>query len=691
MKLSKRALSLGQRTSLAVAGFLAVMASVGSAHALPCIDDQYGQATGCTAADFATTAVTVTQILDDGCVGPNDTFTFNGTMNIPGGRPNRYDVGFFIANDGGNAKTGSCSIAVVPAPSSPVDDGDSCGDYGGNEVVVPLTNVTVKCTDSNSSGFFDLAICGAWDQNTNTTCGGPTDIKPGTKAKCQCYQAETDVAAPHCSNDSSLCVDDSNPCTDTVCNALGSGLGDVFGCSTTNNTASCNDGQFCTINDVCSAGTCGGSARNCTDSNVCTTDSCNEGTDVCDNLNNTIACNDDQFCTVNDVCGGGTCGGSARDCTDSNVCTTDSCNEGTDVCDNLNNTIACNDGQFCTVDDVCSAGVCNGSARDCADVNGCTDDSCNEGTDVCDNVPNAAPCDDGAYCTVEDVCSGGTCGGSARNCSDGIDCTDDSCNEASDQCDSGANDANCDDADECTADNCSIAQSGCVNDFICTTDICRSAGFWSTHSGYEKKDSINIGQLLIDTVGPIEVCGQTISATSNASSPYLDGLGLTSNLEGLCMRSKGVKQRQLYRQLVAAAFNCEASGADDCDVTAGKYIDVNFSDCSDLCAGNPVVDGPTTQQCVAQLDCFNNGGTVVDGKCAHGTCASQPDVYCGGAYPSCPDFDLLPQECVDFPGNCHAMPLCNEELGFCPKSSPASSSSACREARGNGCTIDSCN
>jgi hypothetical protein len=126
------------------------------------------------------------------------------------------------------------------------------------------------------------------------------------------------------------------------------------------------------------------------------------------------------------------------------------------------------------------------------------------------------------------------------------------------------------------------------------------------------------------------------------------------------MRTKGVKQRQLYRQLVAAGLNCGISGS-DCDSILEKYVAVNFSDCSDVCAGNPPVDGPTVNECIANLDCFNNGGQMIDDVCV---------------------FDLE--------GNCHAAALCNEDLGVCPKKTAASSPAACKEARANSCTIDSC-
>lgn len=91
-------------------------------------------------------------------------------------------------------------------------------------------------------------------------------------------------------------------------------------------------------------------------------------------------------------------------------------------------------------------------------------------------------------------------------------------------------------------------------------------------------------------------------------------------------------------------------------------------------------------QCIVQLDCFNNGGDVISGKCAYGTCSGDPTRSCGGESGACP----RRRQCVPFAGNCHAQALCNENIGFCPTSTPATSTKTCNEGIYNLCTIDSC-
>jgi hypothetical protein len=330
---------------------------------------------------------------------------------------------------------------------------------------------------------------------------------------------------------------DGNVCTNDSC------VGGV--CQHTNNSNSCNDGFFCTSGDVCSGGTCMGganpcsapllcsesldacvqclSAANCNDGNVCTTDSCN-GQGSCVNSNNTIACNDGLFCTQTDQCSGGACVGSGNrcpglicdepndrcvqclspaDCNDGNLCTNDVCSG--NVCSNPNNSNSCNDFLFCTSNDTCSGGACVGGANPCAspsfcsesfdacvqclqdshcnDGNPCTTDSCQFGS--CQNQNNSVACNDGAFCTASDVCSGGVCVGSGNACPGLL------CNEAADSCVECFTVGDCDDdgiactVDQCTAGVCQYVpnHSVCGDGVFCNgveqcnvTSGCVSAG-----------------------------------------------------------------------------------------------------------------------------------------------------------------------------------------------------------------------
>ncbi len=97
----------------------------------------------------------------------------------------------------------------------------------------------------------------------------------------------------------------------------------------------CDDGNECTI-DVCDgkSGTCANKAgADCNDTNPCTTDSCDVSTGKCVNTFAAGSCDDGDACTVGDLCvdtaekTGCAPGGAAKDCDDNNPCTDDSCDK----------------------------------------------------------------------------------------------------------------------------------------------------------------------------------------------------------------------------------------------------------------------------------------------------------------------------------------------------------------------------
>lgn len=224
--------------------------------------------------------------------------------------------------------------------------------------------------------------------------------------------------------------------------------------------------------------------------------------------------------------------------------------------------------------------------------------------------------------------------------------------------------------------------------------ICRSAFFWGTRGGHEHAHA-NITQSVLDAAGGLEVCGQSITQTTNDESPYLEELGLISALEGLCVKPQNVRQRQLYRQLyrqlVATALNCALSEAENCDEIVQTTVNVDFSECDQVCTGQAGPTSPSVQKCIEHLRCFNVGGTIVEGgECALGTCAAQPSTFCGADFGACPLINDKHQSCRKFRGNCFKKPLCQEGLEICPDNTLRSSLDACKEALRNDCTIDSC-
>ena len=92
----------------------------------------------------------------------------------------------------------------------------------------------------------------------------------------------------------------------------------------------------------------------------------------------------------------------------------------------------CDDGLFCNGAEICTAGVgCQpGTPPNCEDGIPCTDDTCNEATDSCDHTPIDSRCDDGLFCNGDEFCD------AATGCKTGVAPCDDSnvCLEESDKC-----------------------------------------------------------------------------------------------------------------------------------------------------------------------------------------------------------------------------------------------------------------
>jgi len=68
-----------------------------------------------------------------------------------------------------------------------------------------------------------------------------------------------------------------------------------------------------------------------------------------------------------------------------------------------------------------------GTTTGCEDGNPCTANLCDAVLGCVSQPLNSGACDDGDACTTGDHCRGGRCVGTAMNCDDGVDCTDDQC------------------------------------------------------------------------------------------------------------------------------------------------------------------------------------------------------------------------------------------------------------------------
>ncbi len=206
-----------------------------------------------------------------------------------------------------------------------------------------------------------------------------------------------------------------------------------------NEGQSCDDGLFCSEGETCQNGTCtGGITRTCSDGVGCTDDSCDDINDTCLNTPNNGNCQDNgQFCDGTEICDpvndcltdgdpclqGETCDEAEGKCIPPEQCGNGTMEQG-EECDDgqANGTTACGcqtnctytlantscaDNTFCNGDETCDgSGTCQpGTPVDCSDGVSCTDDSCDEVNDTCLNAPNNGNCqDNGQYCDGTESC-----------------------------------------------------------------------------------------------------------------------------------------------------------------------------------------------------------------------------------------------------------------------------------------------
>jgi hypothetical protein len=366
---------------------------------------------------------------------------------------------FRLCTAGISCKSGACDEELKECSGQAFADNSACDD--GN----PCTQ-SDKCAAGACGGT--AYSCDDADPCTADICNGDGTCDRGfTPASCDdgasCTHSDRCQPGGGCAGVSYVC-DDGNPCTDDACNGDGT-------CSRVFNTSSCDDGNACTIVDVCEHGVCRGTTPlTCTASGPChDVGLCDPTTGICANPTqpDDTACDDGKFCTINDLCTAGICNGSARTCTQGVSCRDGTCDEAGDRCTGTTAVLdgtPCNDGSYCTSNDICTAGACSGTAYSCDDANPCTDDICN-GTGGCTRSNNRASCSDGNSCSVADLCFGGQCRGADYSCSDGNLCTTDIC-DGNGSCSRSNNSAACDDGNICTGgDHCvdGACVSGTVN------------------------------------------------------------------------------------------------------------------------------------------------------------------------------------------------------------------------------------
>jgi len=204
-----------------------------------------------------------------------------------------------VCDDGNICTTDSCASdkGCIFQPNDNVcDDGNACtkNDRCDTGECVGESGDGCSCgNDDDCAQFEDGDLC-----NGLVKCVfGECEIPQSTVVKCD------DPAAD-------------NPCVKTIC------VPETGEClqALRENGRPCDDGDACTVGDLCLQGKCVGSAPlSCDDGNPCTNDSCDQ-TGGCMNEHSLYPCEDGDECTVNDHCKFGTCVPGAGNACDNSTC-----------------------------------------------------------------------------------------------------------------------------------------------------------------------------------------------------------------------------------------------------------------------------------------------------------------------------------------------------------------------------------
>jgi hypothetical protein len=228
------------------------------------------------------------------------------------------------------------------------------------------------------------------------------------------------------------------PCSVSVCNEEAKQCEIVAG----EEGEPCDDGLFCTVEDLCVEGSCTGSAQNeCGLTPApCTSITCDEGTQTCSSavLENGTDCTDADPCILGGTCQNGLCLGTPNDCflaPTPNACYLSVCNPDTGDCEPVpgNAGSSCVDyTDLCSTGNTCdTAGNCGGGGpKDCSHLTvGCNDGQCNPISGACfaDPIPDGMPCAAATDDCNQGYCVTGSCLPTTINeglaCDDGLTCT----------------------------------------------------------------------------------------------------------------------------------------------------------------------------------------------------------------------------------------------------------------------------
>jgi cysteine-rich repeat protein len=580
--------------------------------------------------------------------------------------------------------------------------GDSCVSSGN-----PCAPSTVCYEDTDICGCGGDADC-----DDGLFCNGPESClsgacQPGTPVACPDNGIFCD-GAEYCDENGDACASTGDPCAapyscdepgdSCMLIECGNGMlepgeqcddGNVLdgdccdaACQCEPAGSLCSDGVYCNGEETCDgAGMClAGTPVDCNDGITCTSDACDETSDACIHDPDNASCDDALYCNGAELCDtlAGCQPGTPVACPDNGAFC-----DGAEYCDENGDTCA-STGDPCAAGDVCNeeSDTCNPVVTcQCGDGAQCGDEQCDDGNLIDGDCCSAAcildaagnPCPDDMYCNGAEACDGaGTClAGIPVDCNDGVACTADSCNEATDSCDRIPDDAACDDAMFCNGMETCDLSLGCLPG---TPVDCPDNGAFC--DGTEYCDET--GDTCISGGDPC-ASGERCNEESDACDPVV-----------VCQCGDGAL--------------CGDEQCDDGNMISGDCCDnCVFADagspCSDevYCNGAETCDGAgicqpgTPVECTDGVACTEDSCNETSDTCEHipSNAACDDGLYCNGAELCDQGLGCQPGAAVECPDNgafCDGTEYCDEESDSCISSGDPCADSAVCDEEADACT-----
>ena len=602
--------------------------------------------------------------------------------------------------DDGNACTGPDACGGGACQSGPAvgcDDGNSCtSDSCDPQLGCQHANESlIACNDDNACTSLGVCLDGQCIGGPLISCD---DGNPCTDDSCDGLLGCVHVSNTASCNDGNACTtddhcsagtcfgglprscDDANPFTTDSCSP-------TAGCQHANVTdgAGCSDGNACTQTDTCQGGFCTGTNPvACAPLDQChAPGTCDPQTGTCSNPQkpNGTACDDGSACTRTDTCSAGVCtGGNAVTCAAPDAChEAGTCDPQTGACSNpvKPDGAACNDGNACTQSDTCQAGVCKGTSPVvCGALDQChTPGVCDPSSGTCSNPakPNGVVCNDGLFCTVNDACSDGVCGGQQRNCtSAGDQCNDAVCDEAANRCvaQPKADGLACNDNNGCTqTDVCHAGVCEGSNPVVCVApDSCHAAGPCQPSTGTCPHPALRNGTPCDDgnACTQTDTCNRGVCAGAN---PVTCSAADQCHDAGICDPTSGACSNPPKPDGTSCNDGSLCTQTDSCQAgtcTGGNPIVCGASDqCHDAGTCDPATGRCSNPAKPEGTACNDANPCTQTDTCRAGTCVGASPVACTAS------------------DQCHGAGTCDPLTGAC-SDPPKQNGTSCDD--GNACT-----